>query len=125
MNVSLTKSFTFEAAHRLPKMPQGHKCRRLHGHSFGFSVTVEGPVDDETGLLLDYADIERAVEPARKVLDHQYLNEIDGLENPTSEILALWLWKRIQPNLPQLSEIAVRESCTSTCILRRDNTPQR
>jgi 6-pyruvoyltetrahydropterin/6-carboxytetrahydropterin synthase len=115
MKVQLTKSFTFEAAHSLPTFPEGHKCRRLHGHSFAVEVVVAGEVDPAMGYLVDYADIKTACKPIRKQLDHYYLNEIEGLENPTSEVLARWIWDRLKPVLPLLHSITVRETCTSAC----------
>ena len=115
MHVQLTKSFTFEAAHSLPTFPQGHKCRRLHGHSFKVDVLVAGEVDPAKGYLIDYADIKAACDPIRKQLDHYHLNEIEGLENPTSEVLARWIWDRLRPRLPLLSRVSVRETCTSAC----------
>ena len=118
MRVVLTKTFRFEAAHLLPTVPEGHKCRRLHGHSFRVAVSVAGAVDPATGWLLDYADIARAFEPVRQELDHFYLNEIEGLENPTSEILAVWIWDRLKPHLPILSAITVHETCTARCTYR-------
>lgn len=107
-----------EAAHRLPNVPEGHKCRRLHGHSFAIEVRVRGPVGADTGWVLDFADIGRAFEPLFRQLDHNYLNEIPGLENPTSEHLAKWIWQRLQPTLPLLCEVAVRETCTAGCVYR-------
>jgi 6-pyruvoyltetrahydropterin/6-carboxytetrahydropterin synthase len=118
MIVKLTKSFRFEAAHDLPTFPDGHKCRRLHGHSFRFDVIVEGDVDQAKGYLIDYGDIKKAAEPLVKRLDHYYLNEIEGLENPTSEALAKWLYDRLKPTLPHLSAIIVHETCTSVCEYR-------
>ena len=118
MIVRLSKSFHFEAAHQLPTFPANHKCHRLHGHSFRFDVIVEGPVNPELGYLIDYADIKRAVEPLVQRLDHYFLNEIDGLSNPTSENLARWLWQRIKPTLPLLASVVVHETCTSTCEYR-------
>lgn len=115
MRVKLTKQFHFEAAHDLPTFPEGHKCRRLHGHSFRFDVVVEGEVDPAQGYLIDYGDIKQIVDPIVKQLDHYYLNEIPGLENPTSEMLAIWLYNRIKPSLPLLSKIVVYETCTSRC----------
>jgi len=114
--VDLFKEFSFEAAHRLPRVPAGHKCGRLHGHSFKVEVHVRGPVGAETGWVLDFADIKSAVAPIIERLDHHYLNEVEGLENPTSEILARWLWRRVRPQLPGLSRLVVRETCTSGCI---------
>jgi 6-pyruvoyltetrahydropterin/6-carboxytetrahydropterin synthase len=118
MNVRLTKQFHFEAAHDLPTFPAGHKCRRLHGHSFRFDVVVEGDVAPEKGYLIDYGDIKLAVEPIVKQLDHYYLNEIEGLSNPTAENVAKWLWDRIKPKLPLLANIMVHETCTSSCEYR-------
>lgn len=114
------RKFTFEAAHRLPHVPEGHKCARLHGHSFTVVVHVEGPVDEEAGWVMDFADIKRASKAVLERLDHRYLNEIEGLENPTSEILARWIWQRLAPDLPGLTQIVVRETCTSGCVYRGD-----
>jgi 6-pyruvoyltetrahydropterin/6-carboxytetrahydropterin synthase len=118
MRVRLTKSFHFEAAHDLPTFPPDHKCRRLHGHSFRFDVIVEGDVDPAQGYRIDYGDIKEAAEPLVKRLDHFYLNEIEGLSNPTSEHIAKWIWDRLKPVLPQLSAILVYETCTSSCEYR-------
>ncbi len=120
MRIALRKTFSFEAAHDLPTFPEGHKCRRLHGHSFRVEVEVSGEVDETRGYLVDYGEIKRIVEPIIKQLDHYYLNEIDGLENPTSEVLARWMWRRIQPQLPLLSAVIVHETCTSTAEYRGD-----
>ncbi len=118
MNVELTKEFRFEAAHRLPHVPPGHKCGRLHGHSFRFEVAVAGEVDPKTGWLLDYGDIKAAAEPLLAQLDHYNLNDIPGLENPTSEILARWIYDRVKPALPLLASVTVRETCTTQCVYR-------
>ncbi|MFQ5807083.1 MAG: 6-carboxytetrahydropterin synthase QueD [Phycisphaerae bacterium] len=115
MHVRLAKSFTFEAAHALPTFPEGHKCRRLHGHSYTVEVVVAGEVDPAQGYLIDYGDIRAACEPIRKQLDHFHLNEIAGLENPTSENIARWIWERLKPTLPLLSKIIIHETCTSRC----------
>lgn len=113
--MKIYKEFQFEAAHRLPHVPQGHKCARLHGHSFQVRITVEGPVGEHSGWVMDFADISTAFKPIRQQLDHYYLNEIEGLDNPTSENLARWIWRRLKPTLPHLSEIEIRETCTSGC----------
>ena len=118
--MEIWKEFRFEAAHLLPNVPEGHKCRRLHGHSYRVRVYVEGDLDGELGWVVDFADIADAFEPLRKRLDHYYLNEIEGLENPTSEVLARWIWRRLEPVLPILSAIEVGETCTSGCIYRGD-----
>lgn len=118
MRIELRKTFQFEAAHLLPHLPKSHKCRRLHGHSFVVEVVVEGECDLKLGWLMDYADISAAFKPIHEKLDHYYLNEIDGLENPTSENLAVWIWKRLKPKLPLLKEIVVAETCMrGACIV--------
>ncbi|MHC4976952.1 MAG: 6-carboxytetrahydropterin synthase QueD [Planctomycetota bacterium] len=111
----LSKSFTFEAAHLLPTFPEGHKCRRLHGHSFRVDVIVAGEVDPAMGYLVDYGEIKRAFAPLEEALDHRYLNDIEGLENPTSEMIAAWIWDRLRGSLPDLETIVVHETCTSRC----------
>ena len=116
--MEIFKEFTFESAHRLPQVPEGHKCARLHGHSFRVSIHVAGPVDPALGWVLDFADIKAAFKPYYDQLDHNYLNEIPGLENPTSEVLARWIWERVAPALPGLSQVVVRETCTSGCVYR-------
>lgn len=120
MKMELRKTFQFEAAHLLPHLPEDHKCRRLHGHSFKAEVVVAGPLDKRLGWVMDYADISDAFEPLWQQLDHRYLNEIPGLENPTSENLAQWIWQRLKPGLPQLVEISVAETCTARCVYRGD-----
>jgi 6-pyruvoyltetrahydropterin/6-carboxytetrahydropterin synthase len=116
--VELFKEFTFEAAHRLPNVPPGHKCARLHGHSFRVEVHIEGPVDPHSGWVRDFADLSCAMRPVLDCLDHYYLNEIEGLDNPTSEVLVRWIWDRLRPSLPELSHVVVRETCTSGCVYR-------
>ena len=116
--MDIFKVFTLEAAHRLPHVPAGHKCARLHGHSFGIELHVSGDVDPQTGWVMDFADIKTAFKPLYDQLDHHYLNEIDGLDNPTSERLATWIWDRLKPALPLLSEVVVHETCTSGCRYR-------
>lgn len=118
--MELFKEFTFEAAHDLPNTPDGHKCRRLHGHSFRVRIAVEGEVDPHTGWIMDYAEIKAAFEPIWARLDHHYLNEIPGLENPTSEVIAKWIWAELKPQLPLLSEVKLWETCTAGCTYRGD-----
>src|ERR1051325_9982811 len=115
MIAELVKEFSFESAHRLPYVPEGHKCARLHGHSFRCEVGVRGEVDEGKGWLIDSAEIGDAFEPLRKRLDHYYLNEIEGLENATSENLARWIWDRLEGALPGLHRITIRETCTARC----------
>ena len=115
------KEFSFEAAHRLPRVPQGHKCGRLHGHSFRVVVHVSGQVGDEVGWVQDFAEIKAAFKPLYDQLDHQYLNEIEGLENPTSENLARWIWRNLTDELPLLTKITILETCTSGCVYRGED----
>lgn len=112
------KLFRFEAAHRLPNVPPEHKCARLHGHSFEVRVAVEGPIGARSGWVVDFADIAAAFEPLERALDHRYLNEIDGLDNPTSENLAAWIWAKLDGRLEGLAEIEIKETCTSGCLYR-------
>lgn len=116
--IEIYKEFTVEAAHRLPHVPAGHKCARLHGHSFRIEIRARGPLDPTLGWVMDFADIKHAFAPIYDQLDHHYLNDIDGLENPTSERLAVWIWDRLRPSLPSLSAVIVRETCTSGCEYR-------
>jgi 6-pyruvoyltetrahydropterin/6-carboxytetrahydropterin synthase len=119
--MEIFKEFTFEAAHRLPNVPADHKCARLHGHSFRVEVHVQGDVDAQTGWVMDFGDIKAAFQPLHDQLDHRYLNEVDGLANPTSELLARWIWQRLRPALLGLSEVIVRETCTSGCTYRGED----
>lgn len=114
--MQINKVFHIEAAHRLPNLPAEHKCSRLHGHSFRVEIHIEGDVDPELGWVMDFADLKQAFRPLYEQLDHHYLNEIPGLENPTSENLACWIWERLQPELPLLSKVVVAETCTSACV---------
>lgn len=114
--MEIFKEFTIEAAHRLPNVPVGHKCGRLHGHSFRIQIHVRGAVDPNLGWIIDFADIKTAFKPIEELIDHHYLNEVEGLENPTSENLARWLWQRLRPVLPLLSKVVIQETCTTGCI---------
>ena len=113
--MEIFKRVTFEAAHRLPNVPAGHKCARLHGHSFALTVYVGGAVGERTGWVMDFADVAAALRPIVERLDHYCLNDVEGLENPTSENLARWIWARLKPALPGLTRIVVHETCTSGC----------
>jgi len=116
--VELTKEFHFEAAHSLPQVPAGHKCARLHGHSFRVEVMVRGPVNPRTGWLMDFGDLKAKFGPLEEQLDHRFLNEVPGLENSTSEHIARWIWQRLKPEVPELAQITVHETCTSKCVYR-------
>src|ERR1700722_5997187 len=119
MNVRLVHEFRFEAAHRLPKVPEGHKGARLHGHSYRVEVAVAGPVDEATGWFIDFQVLYDAWKPLNEVLDHHYLNEVPGLDNPTSEIMARWLWDKLKGSLP-LARITVYETCEARCEYEGD-----
>ncbi len=118
MRVRLTHEFRLESAHSLPHVPQHHKCRRVHGHTFEIEIHVEGEVDERSGWLLDYASLHDAFAPVREALDHRLLNEVPGLENPTSEQMARWIWERLAPSLPLLVEVVVAESPVTRCSYR-------
>ncbi len=118
MIAEIYKEFHFEAAHRLPNVPVGHKCARLHGHSFHVRLHVQGEVGADSGWVLDFGDIKECFAPLHDLLDHNYLNDIPGLENPTSEHIARWIWDRLAPQLPSLHAVEIRETCTSGCIYR-------
>jgi 6-pyruvoyltetrahydropterin/6-carboxytetrahydropterin synthase len=121
VRVELTRDYTFEAAHRLPNVPPAHQCHRMHGHSFRIGITVAGEVDEAMGWLVDFDQITQVVEPViRRELDHRTLNDVPGLGNPTSELLAAWLWKRLRPSLPLLAAVTVHETCTARCTYRGD-----
>jgi 6-pyruvoyltetrahydropterin/6-carboxytetrahydropterin synthase len=118
MKMELRKSFQFEAAHLLPLLPATHKCRRLHGHSFSVELVIAGECDPKLGWLMDYAEIKTVFSPIWEKLDHHYLNEIPGLENPTSENVAVWIWEQLKPRLPLLVEVIVAETCTARAVYR-------
>src|ERR1044071_5044191 len=120
-HMDIFKLFTIAAAHRLPNVPKGHKCERLHGHSYRIEVHVRGPVGDQTGWVIDFAEITDAFQPLFDQLDHHYLNEVDGLSNPTSENIARWVWNRLRPTLPILNKVVVHETCTSGCAYQGED----
>ena len=117
MRCRLTRDYRFEAAHFLPRVPEEHKCRRMHGHSYAVRVTIEDEIDPQLGWLMDFAAVDAVVEPVIAEIDHRVLNEIPGLDNPTSELLAVWLWQRLIGRLP-LSEVEVAETVDSRCVVR-------
>ena len=118
--MEIYKEFTFEAAHFLPNVPEGHKCRRMHGHSFRVRIYVAGPVDGHVGWIMDFAEIKKAFLPVLELLDHYCLNDIEGLENPTSENVSRWIWRQLKPRLPELSRVEFSETCTSGCVYHGD-----
>jgi 6-pyruvoyltetrahydropterin/6-carboxytetrahydropterin synthase len=120
MDMEIYKEFHFEAAHRLPNVPSGHKCARLHGHSIQVRLSVSGEAPEPAGWVMDFADLKAGFQPILEQLDHYYLNDIAGLENPTSENIARWIWARLRPVMPALSAVEIRETCTSGCIYRGD-----
>ena len=117
------KEFFFEAAHRLPHVPPDHKCARLHGHSWRGALYLRGTVDPHTGWIMDFAEVKRLFEPLYQRLDHHYLNEVSGLENPTSESVARWIWLHLKPSMPALSKVIVHETCTSGAIYQGEDEP--
>lgn len=120
----LVSELAFEAAHYLPAAPPGHKCRRLHGHSFRAQIVVGGALDEGRGWVLDFGELKTRLRPLREELDHRLLNEVEGLANPTSEEIARWLWRRIAGALPEgleVTEITVRETCRSAVIYRGES----
>jgi 6-pyruvoyltetrahydropterin/6-carboxytetrahydropterin synthase len=118
MRCTLIKEFRFEAAQTLPTAPEGHKCKRMHGHSFKVEIAVTGKVDPQVGWVYDHAEIGQAMKPLMDLLDHSYLNEVEGLENPTIENMCAWFWRKLQPQLPGLSEIILYETPTARCVFR-------
>jgi 6-pyruvoyltetrahydropterin/6-carboxytetrahydropterin synthase len=108
--MKIVQAFTFEAAHRLPNVPPTHRCHRMHGHSYRVELTLEGPIDPTTGFVVDFFDVEAAFGSVLKRLDHQTLNEIEGLENPTAEIISIWIWDQLKSELPQLARVKVFET---------------
>ncbi len=121
MPFRITKQFVFDAAHWLPNVPEGHKCGRMHGHTYTVILGVEGEVDPTYGWIVDFSELKAAFKPLEKMMDHHCLNEIEGLENPTAEIMARWLYERIQPELPQLADITVKETPNTSSIYRPDS----
>lgn len=114
--MQIFKQFTFDSAHFLPNVPEGHKCREIHGHTYRLTVFVEGDPDPQLGWVIDFAELKAAIEPIVKSVDHKFLNKIEGLENPTCELIAVWLWDRIKPLVPKLKKIELNETPTSGVV---------
>jgi 6-pyruvoyltetrahydropterin/6-carboxytetrahydropterin synthase len=120
VRTEIFRSYAIEAAHRLPHVPEGHKCSRLHGHSFRITLHVGGELDPTLGWIIDFADVDRAFAPLLSQLDHHYLNEVPGLENPTSEVLARWVLERVKLPLGRLTAVSVDETCNARCTVYAD-----
>lgn len=118
MSFELRRTYRFEAAHWLPRVPEGHRCRSIHGHSYELEIELGGELDPELGWVLDYAAIDAVVAPLVDLLDHVCLNEVEGLENPTSELLARWVHERVSGDLRGLQAVTVRETPTSAAVYR-------
>jgi 6-pyruvoyltetrahydropterin/6-carboxytetrahydropterin synthase len=116
--MNVFKTFTIEAARSLPNLPDGHPCKNIHGHSFKITITVTGNVDNKTGFVMDFGDIVETFNPLLSKLDHSYLNDIEGLENPSSENVCQWIWERLAPSLPGLSQIDIKETDSTGCIYK-------
>jgi 6-pyruvoyltetrahydropterin/6-carboxytetrahydropterin synthase len=116
--MKISQAFKFEAAHRLPNVPPTHRCSRLHGHSYRIEVQLDGPVDPVTGFVADFFDIEEAFASIMKALDHQCLNDVAGLENPTAENIAGWIWEQLKRSLRHLASVRVYE--TADCWAEYD-----
>ena len=114
--MTIFKQFTFDAAHFLPKVPEGHKCRQIHGHTYRLTVFIEGPVDDKHGWVSDFGHVKHSVNATLTKVDHKFLNNVEGLENPTCELVAIWLWDNIKLTIPQLKKIELYETPTSGVI---------
>jgi 6-pyruvoyltetrahydropterin/6-carboxytetrahydropterin synthase len=116
--MEIFKQFTFDSAHHLPHVPEGHKCKNVHGHTYRLTLYFEGPLHPQLGWVEDFAVIKKVVKPVIETLDHKNLNEIDGLENPTCEIIGVWIWDRVKPMIPSLSRLELNETPTSGVVYR-------
>ena len=114
--MTLFKIFTFDSAHFLPHVPEGHKCKNVHGHTYRLTVHLEAPLEEHLCWVMDFADVKKVVKPIINQVDHKLLNDIEGLENPTCEILAQWLWEKIKPEIPILNKIELWETPASGCV---------
>ncbi len=128
MDFELSQSFTIESARFLPHLPQEHPCSRIHGHSFLIRLIIRGPVDQKIGWVMDYSDIQKAMEPILKLTDHQQLNKVQGLENPTTETLCQWIYNKLKNQLPLLHQVEIKETATTSCVYpipRANSDPSR
>lgn len=110
------KEFSFDSAHFLPNVPEGHKCKNLHGHTYHIKIFIDGPLDPVVGWVMDYGDMKKAWKQIDQLLDHKYLNDIEGLENPTAEVIVVWIWRQLKPLLPQLCKLELKETPSSGVI---------
>jgi len=115
MKAEVTRTFEFNAAHSLPAVPDGHKCRQIHGHNYTIEIAVSGSVDPAYGWVIDFGEMKDAVAPIIEELDHKYLNDIPGLENPTAEYISRWIWRKLKPVIPGLVRVSVNESPATRC----------
>lgn len=116
----LYKEFTFDSAHFLPYVPEGHKCKEMHGHTYRLRVWLEGKPDARLGWIIDFAELKKIVKPVVGALDHKCMNNVPGLENPTCELIAVWIWDQLKPLLPALKRIELHETPTSGVIYEGD-----
>ena len=114
--MTIFKQFTFDSAHFLPNVPETHKCRGIHGHTYKLTVFLEGPLDPQLAWVADFGDIKREVKAVVDLVDHKLLNDIPGLENPTCEVVAIWIWNKIKSSIPLLKRIELHETPTSGVI---------
>ena len=114
--MQIFKTFTFDSAHSLPNVPDGHKCKAVHGHTYQLTIFIEGPLVENLEWVMDFAEVKSVVEPIVKILDHKYMNDIEGLENPTCERIAIWIWDKIKVGIPQLVRIELNETPTSGVV---------
>lgn len=116
--MEIFKEFTFDSAHYLPYVPDDHKCKRMHGHTYRVKLVISGRLHPRLGWVIDFADIKAVWKPLEKQLDHHVLNDIPGLENPTAENLAIWIWRKVKPGIPHLSRVEVMENPTNGVVYR-------
>ena len=114
--MQIFKKFTFDSAHALPNVPDGHKCKNVHGHTYHLTLFLESEIDSEMGWVMDFADVKEIMNPVMTQIDHKFLNDIEGLENPTCEIFVKWIWDRLIGSMPQLVKIELYETPTSGAI---------